>query len=191
MTTSPASNTNGKIILIGIGANLPSRLGTPQTTCEAALSALAEAGVTILRRSRWYRSAPVPVSSQPWYVNGVAVVATPLGPTELLTTMLAVERGLGRVREGRWEPRVLDLDLLDHHGEIRASPPPELPHPRLHERAFVLLPLMEVAPDWRHPRLNRSARSLIAALPPEQEAEPLPVHGGRGTGESDPCEKGP
>lgn len=177
MATRPASKTNGEIILIGIGANLPSRLGPPQATCEAALRALAEAGVTILRRSRWYRSAPVPASTQPWFVNGVAVAATPLGPTELLATMLAVERGLGRVREGRWEPRVLDLDLLDYHGETRAAPPPELPHPRLHERAFVLLPLMEVAPDWRHPRLDRSVESLIAALPSDQEAEPLPVQG--------------
>ncbi len=174
MTTSAASKQSNDFILIGIGANLPSRLGPPLSTCEAALAALAEANVTILRRSRWYRSAPVPASAQPWFVNGVAVVATPLGPAELLAAMLAVERRLGRVRETRWEPRVLDLDLLDYRGAVRSAPPPELPHPRMHERAFVLLPLAEVAPGWRHPLLGRRVDSLIATLPADQVSEPLP-----------------
>ncbi|MFQ5959235.1 MAG: 2-amino-4-hydroxy-6-hydroxymethyldihydropteridine diphosphokinase [Alphaproteobacteria bacterium] len=169
-----AGSGGGGLILIGVGANLPSRCGPPRATCEAALAALGEAGVTVARRSRWYRSAPVPRSSQPWFVNGVAAVETALDPGALLALLLDVERRFGREREGRWQPRALDLDVLDYRGELRSDPPPELPHPRLHERAFVLVPLAEVAPGWRHPRLDRTVGALIAELPPGQELGPLP-----------------
>ncbi|MFQ5783460.1 MAG: 2-amino-4-hydroxy-6-hydroxymethyldihydropteridine diphosphokinase [Alphaproteobacteria bacterium] len=164
----------GGDILIGLGANLPSAHGTPRETCEAALAALDAAGVRILRRSRWYRSAPVPPSSQPWFVNGVAALETTLDPAALLALLLDIEHRFGRVREARWEARRLDLDLLDYRGQLRAAPPPELPHPRLAERAFVLLPLAEVAPAWRHPRLGMPLEALIAALPEGQEIDPLP-----------------
>ena len=175
MATRAHSEDSGGLILIGLGANLPSRWGPPRATCEAALDALREAGVTVVRRSRWYRSAPVPPSSQPWFVNGVAVVETALDPVGLLALMLDIERRFGRVRETRWAPRTLDLDLLDYRGVVRPGrPPPALPHPRLHERGFVLLPLVEVAPDWRHPRFDCAAAALVAALPPGQLVEPLP-----------------
>jgi 2-amino-4-hydroxy-6-hydroxymethyldihydropteridine diphosphokinase len=160
------------MILIGMGANLPSLAGPPQQTLEAALAALAEAGVAVEGRSAWYRSAPLPAGDQPWYVNGVVAVATPLGPVELLGLLHRVEARFGRVRRKRNEPRILDLDLLDHDGELRQEPP-VLPHPRLHERAFVLLPLAEVAPEWRHPVSGASPAALIAALPPGQVVERL------------------
>ncbi len=162
-------------ILIGLGANLPSRYGPSRATCEAALEALAEFAVAVVRRSRWYRSAPLPPSNQPWFVNGVAAVETMHDPANLLAALLEVERRFGRVREGEWSARCLDLDLLDYRGILRdGAEPPELPHPRLHERAFVLLPLAEVAPGWRHPRLGRAVGDLIAGLPAGQVAEPLP-----------------
>ncbi len=174
MATRVHSDGAGGHVLIGLGANLPSPHGPPRATCEAALDALGESGVTVVRRSRWYRSAPVPPSSQPWFVNGVAALDTDLGPAGLLALMLDIERRFGRVREARWEARTLDLDVLDFRGLVRpGTPPPELPHPRLHERAFVLLPLAEVAPGWRHPRLGRPAGALIAALPPGGAVEPL------------------
>lgn len=163
------------MIVIGIGANLPNRrFGTPRETCEAALAALREAGVKILRRSRWYRSAPVPPSDQPWFVNGVAVLETSLDPAALLDLLHRIETDFGRVRRVRNEARVIDLDLLIYHD--RASGPgeaPVLPHPRLAERAFVVQPLAEIAPDWRHPADGRSADEMLAALPKGALAEPI------------------
>jgi 2-amino-4-hydroxy-6-hydroxymethyldihydropteridine diphosphokinase len=155
------------MILIAMGANLPSVAGPPQQTLHAALAALAEAGIALERRSPWYRSAPLPAGDQPWYVNGVISVATRLPPVELLDLLHRVEARFGRVRRQRNEPRVLDLDLIDYNGELRQETP-VLPHPRLHERAFVLLPLADIAPDWRHPASGTSLAALIAALPPGQ-----------------------
>lgn len=163
------------MILLGLGANLPSaRHGGPAATLAAALAALAAEGVAVERLSPWYRSAPVPAADdQPWYINGVASVKTGLAPEALLALLHRVERRFGRVRRERNEPRVLDLDLLDYDGLVQPGGGAVLPHPRLHERAFVLLPLREVAPGWRHPTLGRGVDELIAALPPGQQVERL------------------
>jgi 2-amino-4-hydroxy-6-hydroxymethyldihydropteridine diphosphokinase len=155
------------MILVGLGANLPSVAGPPPATLAAALEALAAAGLAIECCSPWYRTAPLPADDQPWYVNGVAAVATRLGPGEVLTLLHRIEARFGRTRRRRNEPRPLDLDLLDYDGLIRAVAP-VLPHPRLHERAFVLLPLKDVAPDWRHPVSGAGLVELIARLPPGQ-----------------------
>ena len=175
MPTSSNDHRARDFVLIGLGANLPSAYGSPKETCALALDTLADIGVAAVNRSRWYRSAPVPSSDQPWFVNAVAAVNTALGPAALLDGLLAVERRFGRVRKGRWEARALDLDLLDYRGLVRdGTPPPELPHPRLAGRAFVLLPLAEVAPEWRHPVTGIAVAALIADLPSGQTAEPLP-----------------
>lgn len=155
------------MILIGLGANLPSAAGPPAATLAAALAALEAAGVAIERCSPWYRSAPLPAGDQPWYVNAVAMARTGLGPAALLALLHRVEASFGRTRRRRNEARVLDLDLLDYDGLVRRGPP-VLPHPRLHERAFVLLPLRDVAPEWRHPIGGASVAELIAALPADQ-----------------------
>jgi 2-amino-4-hydroxy-6-hydroxymethyldihydropteridine diphosphokinase len=160
------------MILLGLGANLPSAAGTPVATLAAALAALSEAGVTVERRSPWYRSAPVPAGDQPWYVNGIATVATPLDPAELLALLHRTEARFGRVRRMPNEARPLDLDLLDYDGIVRDAAP-VLPHPRLHLRGFVLLPLRDVAPGWRHPVTGVDVVELIARLPPGQLAERL------------------
>jgi 2-amino-4-hydroxy-6-hydroxymethyldihydropteridine diphosphokinase len=163
------------MILLGLGANLPSTThGQPEATVVAALAALAAEGVAVERLSPWYRSAPVPAGDQPWYVNGVAAVTTRRAPGELLELLHRIERRFGRVRRHRNEPRVLDLDLLDYDGLVQQDGAAVLPHPRLHERAFVLLPLRDVAPQWRHPTLGRSVAELVAALPPGQQVERLP-----------------
>lgn len=167
------------MILIGIGANLPSSTcGPPRATCGAALAALAAAGLAIAGRSRWYKSAPVPVSDQPWFVNAVVRVRTALDPARLLTVLAATERAFGRKRGEPNQARVLDLDLLTY-GDVVTGPGPAdgvgpsliLPHPRLQDRAFVLLPMRDVAPDWRHPVSGKGLQEMIRALPAGQKTE--------------------
>jgi 2-amino-4-hydroxy-6-hydroxymethyldihydropteridine diphosphokinase len=180
------------MIFLGLGGNMPSkRFGPPRAILGAALAALAQQGIEVRRRARWYRSRPLPDDGQPWYVNGVAEIETEFPPGELLSRLLETERQFGRERRERWAPRTIDLDLLAYHelnnwqsGDDTA---PVLPHPRLHERAFVLAPLAELAPKWRHPVLDRTVEQMLAALPPGQfvaalepsptEASPGPVAG--------------
>lgn len=173
------------MILIGIGANLPSpRYGEPLATCGAALAALTKARLFIAARSRWYKSAPVPASDQPWFINGVILVKTALGPGALMALLLETEQAFGRNRAEPNEARVLDLDLLAYGDMVSEESGAggesglRLPHPRLHERAFVLLPLLDTAPDWRHPVSGLSVRDMIEALPPGQQTEAIPDAGG-------------
>ena len=139
------------MILVGLGANLPSSAGPPQATLAAALEALEQSGVRILKRSRWYRSAPVPASDQPDFVNGVALVDTALAPDDLLALLHRIEARFGRQRREPNAPRTLDLDLLAY-GD------------RIVEEDDLVLP---------HPRLGLGVAALIAALPPGQRAEPV------------------
>ena len=153
------------MILIAFGGNLPNvQHGSPRETIEAALGALCERGVSVLARSRWYSTAPVPPSDQPRFVNLVAWIDSALLPGELLALLHDVEEEFGRVRGARNAARVLDIDLLDHNGAV-STDWPELPHPRMDERAFVLVPLHDVAPDWRHPVSGARVDDLIAAAP--------------------------
>ena len=161
------------MILIGVGSNLPSpKFGTPLQTGEAALAELRKRGVTVYRQSRWYESAPGPVSDQPWFVNAVAAVDTDLSPEALLSLVHEIEAEFGRVRRTRDEARILDLDLLVYH-DLVTQRPPLLPHPRMHQRSFVLLPLAELAPDWRHPASGETIDKLIAALASDQIARTM------------------
>jgi len=162
-------------VLIGIGANLaPPGHPTPLAGCQAALTALAAQGIAILARSRWYLSAPVPASDQPWFVNAVAAVETGLSPESLLQTLIAVESAFGRNRRQRWAARVLDLDLLAYGRIVRdGGGGLELPHPRLHERLFVLRPLADIVPGWRHPTTGAALPDMLAALAPGQSLRVL------------------
>jgi 2-amino-4-hydroxy-6-hydroxymethyldihydropteridine diphosphokinase len=154
------------MILIGIGSNLPHPPAeSPRATVEAAVAALLEIGVRLLARSSWYLSEPVPASDQPWFVNGAAMVASDLAPEALLQILLDLEIRFGRARAARNAARTLDLDLLDYDSRQCESPTLVLPHPRLHERRFVLEPLSEIAPEWRHPRLGLTVARLIDRLP--------------------------
>jgi len=168
------------MIIVALGANLASaRYGSPREGLEAALRRLDGAGMTVTRRSHWYLSAPYPAADQPRYVNGVAAVETTLSPAALMARLLGIEAAFGRRRGERNAARELDLDLIDFGGQIldRAAdedgPAVQLPHPRMSQRAFVLLPLGEIAPHWRHPEDGRHIDDLVAALPAGQEIERL------------------
>jgi 2-amino-4-hydroxy-6-hydroxymethyldihydropteridine diphosphokinase len=162
-------------IFIGLGANLQSSVhGAPRNTVVAAMAALEAAGLTIVARSPLYESEPIPVSDQPWYVNAVVEAGSSLTSSALLELLHSVENAFGRVRSVPNAARVLDLDLLDCRGEVRAGPAaPILPHPRLQDRSFVLLPLADIAPAWRHPGSGKSLPELISALPPGQRIRPV------------------
>ncbi len=176
---------HAKVCLIALGANLPSSAGAPRATLEAALAALAARGIAVAARSRWYRTPAYPQGAGPDFINGAAALATDLTPAALLGVMHDVERALGRDRRRRWAPRACDLDLLASSDTVlpdratverwmaldpasQVARAPEglvLPHPRLHERGFVLRPLADVAPDWIHPVLGKSVREMLDALP--------------------------
>ena len=161
-------------IFIGLGANLShEQYGLPRQTLEAALVELGRRGVRTLRVSPWYRTAPIPASDQPWYVNAVAEVATDLAADALLAELHAVEAAFGRARTVANAARPIDLDLLDFTGEVAAGGPGRatLPHPRMAGRAFVLRPLADLAPDWCHPVTGQPIRELLMALPAGQVIE--------------------
>jgi 2-amino-4-hydroxy-6-hydroxymethyldihydropteridine diphosphokinase len=162
------------VILIGIGGNLASpRFGSPLDTLAAALVALQAEGIRVITRSAWYRTEPVPRSDQPWFVNAVASLATHLAARDLLAALHTLEEQFGRVRSEPNAPRVLDLDLLDYQGKVTDTASLVLPHPRLHQRRFVLLPLAEIAPDWRHPLSRLTAEQLLSRLTATQVVERL------------------
>jgi 2-amino-4-hydroxy-6-hydroxymethyldihydropteridine diphosphokinase len=162
------------MILVAVGANLPGARGeSPLLACAAAAEALRSLpGLFVVARSRWFLTAPLPPAGQPPYVNGVVRLAGAAEPAWLLARLHAIEARAGRVRGQRNAARTLDLDLIELNGLVRDAPDPVLPHPRAAQRAFVLVPLAEVAPDWLHPRLHRPAAALLAALPP-QDIAPL------------------
>jgi 2-amino-4-hydroxy-6-hydroxymethyldihydropteridine diphosphokinase len=162
------------MIIIAFGANLPGPDGSPpQQTCARALTAIAAIpALTVEAVSPFYVSAPVPVSDQPPYINGVLSASGAIEPALLLALLLDIENRFGRRRAELNAARSLDLDIIAMGGLVRAEPDPILPHPRAHERAFVLRPLADIAPAWRHPILRATAAELLARLPP-QDIAPL------------------
>ncbi len=162
------------IAFIGLGANL----GDPRRQLEKALARLAEAEeVEVQKVSTFYRSPPLGPPNQPDYVNAVAQVRTRLSPEELVRLLLQIERELGRTRGERWGPRLIDLDLLLYGEEEMTTSTLTLPHPEMAKRAFVLVPLAEVAPEAWHPSLRKNAAQLLAELKPAARAACIPLNG--------------
>ncbi len=159
-------------IVVALGANSPGPWGTPRQTIAQALGEIARAHLDVVAVSPLYRTAAVGSAGQPAYVNAVALLETSLSPEALLRVLKHVERRAGR-RGGRpWGPRTLDIDIVDYAGLVRhwrngkgafakaGARPLVLPHPLAHTRPFVLKPLLDIAPDWRHPALRQSGAEL-------------------------------
>lgn len=158
--------------MVALGSNLPGDYASPEELLEAALTFFPGAGLPILRRSCWWRSSAWPDASANEYRNGVAIVEAGMGPESALQALRRIEARFGRVRGARNADRTLDLDLIDFGGRTLETPELTLPHPRAHQRLFVMGPLAEVAPDWRHPRLGRTAAELSASAEIGRDARP-------------------
>ena len=160
------------MILIGLGANMPGPWGSPRQAVARALDALDRDGLRLLRASTPIVTAPFGKPNQPPFVNAAATIETHLPPEALMRRLHAIEHAAGRRRGVRWGPRTLDLDLLDYHGLIRNRSYPMagtrrpliLPHPGIAERSFVLQPLAEIAPRWRHPQTRATAAEMLRGL---------------------------
>jgi 2-amino-4-hydroxy-6-hydroxymethyldihydropteridine diphosphokinase len=149
------------MIYIALGANMPSPAGPPEATLRSALEAMPSRGIRVVAVSAFYSSPAWPDADQPPFVNAVAEVRTKLLPAALMRELLAIEKTFGRVRKTKWEARSLDLDLIDYGGLVSDAEHLMLPHPWVHERAFVLRPLFDVAPGWRHPDTGQSVSALL------------------------------
>ncbi len=163
----------GESSVVALGGNLAGPYGSCEALLEAALAAFPAHGLTVTARSGWWRSAAWPDPSAPAFVNGVVLVETALTPAETLAALHALERDFGRVRSETNAPRTLDLDLIAYGRTVLAGPGLVLPHPRAHERLFVMGPLAQVAPEWRHPTLGRTAKALAAQAVVGADATPL------------------
>lgn len=184
------------VVLLGLGANLFSSTGSPAAALRASLRALGAQGLVLRRLSRFWRTPAFPPGSGPDYVNAAAAVHSPMGAQDTLAALHRVETAMGRVRDGgRWGARVIDIDLLAmgdlvlpdaaEQDRWRALALPEqqqltpqrliLPHPRLQDRGFVLAPLAEIAPQWRHPRTGKTVGAMLAALGPLGLAGMTPI----------------
>ncbi|MUG96806.1 2-amino-4-hydroxy-6-hydroxymethyldihydropteridine diphosphokinase [Scytonema sp. UIC 10036] len=140
---------------------LGSNLGDTLAILEAAIEVLAQTpGIVLQAKSSWYRTKAVG-PPQPDYINGTAILKVEMVPEQLLETLLNIENQFGRVRRERWEPRTLDLDLLLYDRLILQTPKLQVPHPRMQQRAFVLVPLAEIASDWVEPISGRRIKELV------------------------------
>jgi 2-amino-4-hydroxy-6-hydroxymethyldihydropteridine diphosphokinase len=161
------------VIIVALGSNLKGEWASSISVLEAAKARLTAAGVKILECSSYWRSKAWPDTAQPDYINAVALVETRLGPEELLCALHRIEAEFGRVRTQVNASRVLDLDLIAYGRRVGADAAPILPHPRAAERRFVMGPLAEIAPAWRHPVSRERADVLAAAARVGADAEPL------------------
>jgi 2-amino-4-hydroxy-6-hydroxymethyldihydropteridine diphosphokinase len=159
-------------VVVALGSNVAGDYGSLEHLLEAALKRFAAEGLKIVARSSWWRSAAWPDPAGPEYRNGVVLVETALEPSDVLAALHRIERQFGRERSERNAPRTLDLDLIAYGRRVAMNGDPILPHPRAAERRFVMGPLAEIAPHWRHPGSGRSAHSLAETASIGMDASP-------------------
>jgi 2-amino-4-hydroxy-6-hydroxymethyldihydropteridine diphosphokinase len=158
----------GVACFVGIGSNM----GRPAAQCAEAMEKMHAADdIRVVRRSSLYRSEPVGDLQQDWFVNAVVEIRTVLQPGELLQALLAIERMMGRHREARWGPRIIDLDLLLYGQQVIEGPDIVIPHPAFHKRRFVLVPFYEIAPYVIHPAFGVSIHGLLDRLEDNRKVE--------------------
>jgi 2-amino-4-hydroxy-6-hydroxymethyldihydropteridine diphosphokinase len=182
---SDNSSASRVLHLVALGANLPSRVGGPRETLRFAIASLQEGGLKLVAQSPWYKTPASPEGAGPEFVNAAIAIEGFDAPEQIMAILHQIEQAAGRQRLERWGPRTCDLDLLASGDRVQPSEavwwrwaklPPEaqaretptdlvLPHPRLHERAFVLRPLADIAARWRHPVLGRTVSEMLADLP--------------------------
>lgn len=179
----------GMSVYLGLGSNLHGLWGAPYECLERAADVLEEKNIKISITSGHYESPALGLGMQPLFVNRVFSVSTDLSPGALLRQLKWIEYAAGRRRGAHWGARPLDIDILDYRGQVlnwkggRATQGASaliLPHPELEKRAFVLKPLCEIAPNWRHPALHATASQLLASLEPEMRSTTRPVPKVRG-----------
>lgn len=156
----------GKVAYIGLGSNI----GDRAANLKRALDRLkARQGLKVKKASSLYEAEPVGLKGQPWYLNAVVEVETSLSPEGLFKVCQEIETEMGRRRETRWGPRVIDLDILLYGNNIIDEEDLKIPHPRMHTRRFVLVPLAEIAPEAIHPAFKKTVSSLLGELKDEHQ----------------------
>jgi 2-amino-4-hydroxy-6-hydroxymethyldihydropteridine diphosphokinase len=170
---SGADKDIDSVIVVALGSNLKGEWASSISVLEAAKALFSAAGLKILECSSYWRSTAWPDATQPEYINAVALVETRLGPEAVLSALHAIEAEFGRVRTAPNAPRVLDLDLIAHGRLVQTAAAPILPHPRAAERRFVMGPLAEIAPSWRHPVSGERADLLVETARVGADARPV------------------
>lgn len=160
-------------MIVALGSNLPGDYPDVPALLEAALAAFPAHGLTVVARSGWWRSAAWPDPALPAYTNGVVIVETALSVRATLLQLHEIEAVFGRERHEANAPRTLDLDLIAHGRTVTGEADVRVPHPRAHERRFVMGPLADVAPRWTHPELGLTAAALAASAVVGRDAHPI------------------
>ncbi len=161
-------------MIVALGSNLPGDYPDAAALLEAALEAFPAHGLTVVARSGWWCSAAWPDPAMPAYTNGVVIVETGLGVGEALAALHAIEADFGRLRYEANAARTLDLDLIAHGRTVTGEGAVQVPHPRAHERRFVMGPLADVAPHWKHPVSGGTAADLAISATVGKDAHPIP-----------------
>lgn len=158
------------VAYIGIGSNMEN----PLEQCRKAIGQIAaHPHISITARSSFYETEPVGLANQDWFVNAVVEIRTSLDPRNLLTTLLQIERQMGRVRREKWGPRLIDLDVLFYDDLIVETNNLKIPHPEIPGRRFILAPMDEIAGAYTHPTLKKTMGDLLASLPENPKARRL------------------